>query len=158
MKIAKENGVKVSFTYSDPFCVNRSKEEFIQITKEFVDIAFCNHEEAMAVTSTSHPEDAIRELGHLTSVAFMTWGANGAYVIHDGIVKHVPGFKVKAIDSNGAGDAFAAGVLYGLTHDYSFEKSCRWGNYMASRVIQEIGPRLSYSLKDKQDEILEGFH
>ncbi len=158
MKIAKENQVKVSFTFSDPFCVNRSKEEFIQITKEFVDIAFCNHEEAMAVTSTNNPEDAIRELGFLTSIGFMTWGANGAYVVHEGIIKHVPGFKVKPIDSNGAGDAFAAGVLYGLTHEYSLEKSCRWGNYMASRVIQEIGPRLSYSLKEKQEEILEGIH
>lgn len=158
MKVAKENGVKVSFTYSDPFCVNRSRDEFIQITKEFVDIAFCNHEEAMAITSTNNPEDAIRELGFLASIAFMTWGANGAYVVHDGIVKHIPGFKVKAVDSNGAGDAFAAGVLYGITHNYSLEKSCRWGNYMASRVIQEIGPRLSYSLKDKQEEILGGIH
>jgi sugar/nucleoside kinase (ribokinase family) len=158
MKLAKENGVKVSFTYSDPFCVNRSKDEFLEITKEFVDIAFCNHEEAMAITSTNSPEDAIIELGRIVSIAFMTWGANGAYVVHDGIIKHVPGFKVKPIDSNGAGDAFAAGVLYGITHGYSYEKACRWGNYMASRVIQEIGPRLSVSLKDKQEDILEGIH
>lgn len=158
METAKKHGKKVSFTYSDPFCVHRSREDFLKITKEFVDIAFCNHEEAMAITSTHSPEDAIHELGSLAPLAFMTWGSQGAYICHEGLVKHIPGFVVKPIDSNGAGDAFAAGVLYGLTHGYSIEKACRWGNYMASRVILEIGPRLSYSLKGKQDEVLEGFN
>jgi len=156
MQIAKKLGKKVSFTYSDPFCVNRSREDFLKITQEYVDIAFCNHEEAMAITSTENPEDAIYELSHLTSLAFMTWGAQGAYIANQGLIKHIPGFSVKPVDSNGAGDAFAAGVLYGLTHGYSVEKACRWGNYMASRVILEIGPRLSYSLKGKQEEVLEG--
>jgi sugar/nucleoside kinase (ribokinase family) len=156
METAKKLGKKVAFTYSDPFCVHRSKDDFIKLTKEFVDIAFCNHDEAMALTSTDSPEDAIHELGSLTDLAFMTWGAQGAYLCHQGLVKHIPGFVVKPIDSNGAGDAFAAGVLYGLTHDYSVEKACRWGNYMASRVILELGPRLSYSLKGKQEEVLEG--
>lgn len=156
METAKKLGKRVAFTYSDPFCVHRSKDDFIKLTKEFVDIAFCNHDEAMALTSTDSPEDAIHELGSLTDLAFMTWGAQGAYLCHQGLVKHIPGFVVKPIDSNGAGDAFAAGVLYGLTHDYSVEKACRWGNYMASRVILELGPRLSYSLKGKQEEVLEG--
>ncbi len=156
MQTAKKLGKKVSFTYSDPFCVNRAREDFLRITKEYVDIAFCNHEEAMAITSTENPEDAIYELSHLTSLAFMTWGAQGAYIANQGLIKHIPGFSVKPVDSNGAGDAFAAGVLYGLTHNYSIEKACRWGNYMASRVILEIGPRLSYSLKGKQEEVLEG--
>jgi sugar/nucleoside kinase (ribokinase family) len=158
MEMAKKFGKKVAYTYSDPFCVLRSREDFIKITKEFVDIAFCNHEEAMAMTHTESPEDAIRNMGDICNLTFMTWSEHGAFISNEGIEKHIPGFPVKAIDSNGAGDGFASGVLYGIAHGYSMEKACRWGNYYASRIVLEIGPRLSYSVKDKQAEILEGIH
>ncbi|MCB1142290.1 MAG: adenosine kinase [Leptospiraceae bacterium] len=154
MQEAKKLGKKIAYTYSDPFCVNRSREDFIRISKEFVDIAFCNHEEAMAMTETDNPEDAIRLMGDFAPLVFMTWGSHGAYVSNEGVEKHIPGFPVKAVDSNGAGDGFAAGVLYGLTHGFSVEKACRWGNYVASRIILEMGPRINYSLSDKIEEIL----
>jgi sugar/nucleoside kinase (ribokinase family) len=153
MEMAKKYAKKVAFTYSDPFCVNRSREDFLKLTKDFVDIVFCNHEEAMAISQTGSPEDALRSLGDICKLGFMTWSANGAYIVNEGVEQQVAGFKVKPIDSNGAGDGFAAGVLYGLTNGLSIEKSCRWGNYYASRVILEVGPRLSYSVKDKLKEI-----
>lgn len=154
MEEAKKLSKIVSFTFSDPFCVNRSRDDFKRITKEYVDIAFCNHEEAMALTETDSPEDAIREIAPICDLVFMTWGHHGCMVANQGVEKHIPGYPVKALDSNGAGDAFAAGVLYGLTHKLSVEDSAKWGNYMASNVIQVIGPRLPYSLKGKQNEIL----
>lgn len=149
MESAKKNGSKVAFTYSDPFCVNRSREDFLRLTKDYVDIAFCNHDEAMALSGTDNPEDAIVEMGSLCKLVFMTWGSKGAFVSVDGIIKPIAGFNVKnPVDSNGAGDAFAAGVLYGLTHGYSVEKACKWGNYVASKMIEEIGARLSIDLKE----------
>ena len=79
----------------------------------------------------------------------MTWGSRGAFIAVDGIVSPVTGYPVSnPVDSNGAGDAFAAGVLYGFTHGYSIAKSCKWGNYVASKMIMEIGARLSIALKD----------
>jgi sugar/nucleoside kinase (ribokinase family) len=154
MQEAKRLGKKVAFTFSDPFCVNRSRDDFKHLTKEYVDIAFCNHEEAMALTQTDSPEDAIQGMSEYCELVFMTWGHHGSMISMEGVEKHIPGYPVKAIDSNGAGDAFAAGVLYGITHGYSNEKACKWGNYMASCVIQNIGPRLPYLLKGKQEEIL----
>ncbi|HNE51533.1 MAG TPA: adenosine kinase [Leptospiraceae bacterium] len=149
MELAKKYGNKVAFTYSDPFCVNRSREDFVKLTQEFVDIAFCNHDEAMAMTETDNPEDAIMQLGTMCNLVFMTWGSCGAFIAVDGIVSPVTGYPVTSpVDSNGAGDAFAAGVLYGLTHGYSISKACKWGNYVASKMIMEIGARLSISLKD----------
>ncbi|HMV43599.1 MAG TPA: adenosine kinase, partial [Leptospiraceae bacterium] len=149
MELAKKYGNKVAFTYSDPFCVNRSREDFVKLTQEFVDIAFCNHDEAMAMTETDNPEDAIMQLGTMCNLVFMTWGSRGAFIAVDGIVSPVTGYPVTSpVDSNGAGDAFAAGVLYGLTHGYSISKACKWGNYVASKMIMEIGARLSISLKD----------
>ena len=154
MQEAKRLGKKIAFTYSDPFCVNRSRDDFKHLTKEYVDIAFCNHEEAMALTQTDSPEDAIQALAEYCGLVFMTWGHHGAMISNEGIEKHIPGYPVKAIDSNGAGDAFASGVLYGITHGFSIEDSCKWGNYMASQVIQVVGPRLPFSIKDKLTEVL----
>lgn len=156
-KTAKENGVKTSFTYSDPFCVARAKDEFINLTKNLVDVVFCNLEEAYALTGKDSPESAVEELARLAPQVFMTCGKDGSYVAHDGKKTLVPGFPVKPLDTTGAGDSFAAGVLYGLTHGYSPEKSARWGNYVASRVVQEVGPRLAVKLMGHQDTILKDF-
>ncbi|MBE7413030.1 MAG: adenosine kinase [Leptospiraceae bacterium] len=157
MDISKKNGVKVAFTYSDPFCVKRAKADFIQITKEKADYIFCNHDEAMSLSEKNDPKEALAYIGSLCQTAFMTWGKEGAYFVDKGIITHVPGFPVNPIDTNGAGDAFAAGVLYGITQGYSLAKACRWGNYVASRIIMEIGARLSVKLMGRQEEILVGY-
>jgi sugar/nucleoside kinase (ribokinase family) len=154
MKLAKENHVKVSFTYSDPFCVNRARDEFINLTKNYVDIVFCNLEEAFALTGKDSPESAIKEIEVMAPMVFMTAGKEGAYVAHSGGHSLIPGFPVKPLDTTGAGDSFAAGVLYGLTHGLTPEQSARWGNYVASRVVQEIGPRLTVKLMGRQKEVL----
>ncbi len=157
MSEAKKNGVKVAFTYSDPFCVNRSREEFIRLTKDYVDVVFCNTEEGLALSGKTDPKEAVAFIGSLAGLVFMTAGKEGAYVCENGKVTLVPGFPVKPIDTTGAGDAFAAGTLYGLTHGYSNAKSARWGNYVASRIVQEVGPRLTIHLLGRQDEILKDF-
>ena len=76
---------------------------------------------------------------------------------HQGNLTPIPAFPVTPIDTNGAGDAFAAGTLFGITHGYSLTKAGRWGNYVASRMILEIGARLSDHLKGQQDSILAGY-
>lgn len=157
MIVAKENNVKVSFTYSDPFCVNRSRDEFIHLTKEYVDVVFCNTEEGLALSGAKTAVEAVEYISKLCPLVFMTAGKDGAYVAENGKITLVPGFPVKPIDTTGAGDAFAAGVLYGLTQGYSSQKSARWGNYVASRIVCEVGPRLSVRLMGRQDEILDGF-
>lgn len=156
MEESRKSGVKVAFTFSDPFCVNRYKDDFKKLIKENVDIAFCNHEEAKALSGEENPQKALEIIGKLCPLTFMTWGEKGAYLSENGKIDHVPGFPVKPIDTNGAGDAFAAGVLFGLTHGYSVTKSARWGNYVASRMILEIGARLSVKLMGRQEEILNG--
>ncbi|MEM7184171.1 MAG: adenosine kinase [Spirochaetota bacterium] len=154
MEESKKHGLKVAYTYSDPFCVGRSREDFIHLTKEYIDIAFCNFEEAKAMSGEEDAEKALSYLGGLCELVFMTMGAEGAMFSSKGQVEKVAGFPVKAIDTVGAGDAFAAGVLYGLTHGLDMQKSCRWGNYAASRIVMEIGARHSISLKEKLSEVL----
>jgi sugar/nucleoside kinase (ribokinase family) len=157
MREAKKNNVKVAFTYSDPFCVNRSRDEFIHLTKEYVDVVFCNTEEGLALSGKATPKEAIEFMSTLAELVFMTAGKEGAYVAEKGNITLIPGFPVQPIDTTGAGDAFAAGVLYGLTHGFSTGKSARWGNYVASRIVQEVGPRLTVRLMGRQEEILADF-
>ncbi|MFB5652163.1 adenosine kinase [Leptospira wolffii] len=155
MEESKKAGVKVSMTYSDPFCVNRSREDFIRLTKDYCDLVFCNAEEAKALAETESKEEALKFIAGLCDTVMMTDSANGAFVSEKGNIRHVSGFPVnKLLDTTGAGDSFAAGVLYGLTHGYSSENSAKWGNYVASRIVQEIGPRLSVRLMGRQEEIL----
>ncbi|RHX86252.1 adenosine kinase [Leptospira stimsonii] len=155
MEESKKNGVKVAYTYSDPFCVNRSREDFIRLTKDYFDIVFCNAEEAKALSQKEDKQEALKFIAGLAPLVFMTDSANGAFYAENGTISHVEGFPVKPLDTTGAGDCFAAGVLYGLTQGYSLQRATRWGNYVASRIVQEIGPRLGIKLMGRQDEILK---
>lgn len=157
MELAKKHKVKISFTYSDPFCVERSKEEFIKLTKEYCDLVFCNLAEGETISGEKDPEAILKKIGSWVDICCMTSGKEGARVMDKNTNRLIPGFPVKPLDTTGAGDVFAAGVLYGLTHDLTLPKSVRLGNYMASRIVQEIGPRLSVKLMGREEEILGDF-
>ncbi|MCP4773342.1 MAG: adenosine kinase, partial [Planctomycetaceae bacterium] len=86
--------------------------------------------------------------------AFITDGGDGAYVVEKGNVSKVNGFPVNAIDTNGAGDAFAGGALYGITSGMTANNAAKWGNYFASRVVENIGPRIDGSLKEHVDSVI----
>lgn len=140
-------GVKTSFTFSDPFLVDRFADDFSKVVEEYCDIVFCNADEARQFFETDDLTECQDRLGAMVELAFLTDGSNGCYVIHDAHAEHVPGFAVKAIDTVGAGDAFAGGVLYGLTNAMDPLMAARWGNFFASRVVAKIGPRLQEDLK-----------
>lgn len=151
---SKTAGVKTAFTYSDPGMVAGFKDDFEYLTREYVDVVFANADEARALTGVDDLEEAARKIGGLTELAFITNGKDGALVSVEGNLIQVPGFSVKAIDTNGAGDSFAGGVLYGLTHGFSPEKAARWGNYMASLIVQVHGPRIDRSVHEDIQKIL----
>lgn len=151
---AKKLGVKVAFSFSDPFLIDRHREDFFNVTREYIDVVFCNSDEVRKFAEMENLEDAARYIGNIVELAFITNGAHGALVVQNGKITEVPGFQVKVKDTNGAGDAFAAGVLYGLTHDADPASSARLGNYIASEVVQIQGARLEESLKHKVAEIL----
>ena len=154
METAKENGIPVSFTYSDMFLVELFAEEFKQITRDYCDVIFCNADELRHFLGKTSLADGAKSLADLVETAFVTDGAAGCQVIHKGEVTHVDGFAAKAVDTVGAGDAFAGGVLYGLTNGLDYVEAARWGNYVASRVVQVYGARLEETLSGQVDKVL----
>ena len=142
LQLARQHDVLAAYTFSDPFCVKLHREDFERISREYLDIIFCNADELRMFAGTEDLEAGARQLGSMVDLAFITNSEHGCLVMDHGELHHVDGFPVKAIDTNGAGDAFAGGVLFGLTNGYDPRKAARWGNYLGSQVVQIHGARL----------------
>ena len=80
-------------------------------------------------------------IGKGARIVAVKLGADGCYVT-DGRERHlIEAFKVKPVDTTGAGDAFCAGFLYGLLNDKSLYDCGRLGNFVASRCVMKMGAR-----------------
>ena len=156
-QMAQRHGTAVALTLSDPFAVRAFRARFDALLQDGVDLLFCNEEEAFASTGIDDLEAAGAALASRVGTAYVTCGADGALVYADGACDQVPGVPVQAIDTNGAGDLFAGGVLYGLSHGYSPLDAARLGCYAAAQVVTRFGPRLKQSLADRIDHILSHF-
>ena len=156
MESAKKAGVKVSFTFSDPFLVGRYGDDFRTVVKDYCDVIFCNAEEAKMFFDKSSLEECGKAIQPQVELAFITDGKDGCLVVTPDGVGRVEGFSVNAIDTVGAGDAFAGGVLYGLTNGLTPQQSARWGNYLASRIVEVQGARLKASLKSELANAIAG--
>ena len=156
-QMAQRHSTAVALTLSDPFAVRAFRERFDVLLQRGVDLFFCNEEEALASTGVSDREAAGAALASQVSTAYVTCGADGALVYAAGAHYQVPGVPVQAIDTNGAGDLFAGGVLYGLSHGHSPLDAARLGCYAAAQVVTRFGPRLEQSLADRIDHILSHF-
>jgi sugar/nucleoside kinase (ribokinase family) len=139
---AKAAGVKVAFTISDPFLIADHRDEFWELIQGPVDLLFCNLEEARSLTGLEDAVDCAREIHrHAASVA-LTLGANGSIVMHEGEVLPIEGVPVEAIDTTGAGDMYAAGLLYGITAGFTWRSAGRLASHAAARVVSQLGARL----------------
>ena len=155
---AKKQNIKVALSLSDPFCVIRHKEDFINLLKGYASIVFCNQEEAFTLLDTEITQKALEIMSEWTETVALTIGAYGALISHKGKISYIDPLSVCVEDTTGAGDAFAAGFLYGMTHDYLTTDSGRIGAALASGVIGQTGPRylgnVRKLIKDKLGIIL----
>ena len=145
----------LSLTLSDPFVVGAFKANFEIIVDGGIDLLFCNEDEARAFTGLDDRTEAAAALADRVPRVCVTLGAEGTLIIDgDGAPQIVEGFDAQAIDTTGAGDTFAGGVLYGLTHGLTLPQSAVLGNYGAAIVVSSFGPRLATPLGDLIDDIL----
>ena len=143
MREAKQAGVKVALSLSDPFCVGRHKDDFTHLLGEYVDVVFANAEEARGMTNIDDVTEAARKLAQMTKgIAVVTRDKSGSLIATEQEMHEIPAFLVTAVDTTGAGDTYAAGVLYGLTTDQPLDAAGRAGAYLAAQVVAKMGPRL----------------
>ncbi len=153
-ELGRQAGTQVALTLSDPAMVEYFRARFEQLVDRGVDLLFCNEEEARAFTGASDRQAAASQLASLVEAGCITCGADGALVFEAGRYTLVPGFAAQAVDTTGAGDLFAGGVLFGLARGHSLARAARLGNYAAAQVVAHYGPRLGHPLKGKIDQIL----
>lgn len=107
-----------------------------------VDLLFCNEEEAMIFTGTGDLYHAREKLKAVAKRFAITLGANGALIYDGDTFIQIEPYKVRAIDTNGAGDMFAGAFLYGITHGHSMAEAGKLASLASSRVVAQWGPRL----------------
>lgn len=145
--IAHEKGRLVSLSLSDPFCVDRHRDEFRDLVENHVDILFANEEEIKSLYKVSTFDAALQHVRPHCKIAALTRSAKGAVIV-SGAEIHVVDAEpdVQVIDTTGAGDAFAAGFLFGLTRNDDLARCARLGSIAAAEAISHVGARPATSL------------
>ena len=139
--IAKEAGVQISLTLSDPAMVENFKASFDALAELGIDLIFCNEDEARLWTAASNRGEAMARLKTVCGKVVMTCGKEGALVFDGNEETMSVGVPTKAIDTTGAGDIFAGTFLFGLTHGMSFPACADLANRAASLLVSSFGAR-----------------
>jgi sugar/nucleoside kinase (ribokinase family) len=140
--VAHGSGRRVALTLSDSFCVDRHRDDFVALVREEVDVLFGNGEELRSLYQVGTVDEAIASVRRSCELAAITAGDRGSYVVTRGDVVHVPAEPVaEVLDTTGAGDLYAAGFLFGLTHGRPLPECARLGSIAAAEVISHVGPR-----------------
>lgn len=142
VKLAKENGLKVSLDLAAYNVVEANLGFLQRIIKEYVDIVFANEEEAKAFTG-KEPEDALNEIADMCEIAIVKVGMNGSYIKTKGNVSKVGIIKANAIDTTGAGDLYAAGFLTGLIQGKTMEECGKMGALLSGKVVETLGAKIT---------------
>ena len=147
--IAKHAGTKVAFTISDPFVAGRYRQDFLEMMSgRNFDILFANEEEAKSLFEVDEFDAVLQHIHDWGGVGALTRSEKGCVIARDGEVHVIDAAPVdRVVDTTGAGDQFAAGFLYGLTHGKPLDTCGKLGSIAAAEVISHLGARPETSLK-----------
>ncbi len=141
---AINNSKKVAMSLSDKFCVDRHKPNFLDLVKNKLNITFANEEEIMSLIDAKNFDEVVSFAKQINKLIIITRGVNGAISING---KEIIEIKAKndlnIVDLTGAGDLFAAGYLHGHINNLSGKECLEKGTEMSSKIIQQIGARLT---------------
>ncbi|HEX7008108.1 MAG TPA: adenosine kinase [Alphaproteobacteria bacterium] len=147
--LAHKAGRKVALTLSDPFCVERHRAEFHRLVDGHVDILFANEIEIMSLYQVKTFDEALQAVRGRCEIAALTRSAKGSVLVRGDEVHVIDAVPVeRVVDTTGAGDLYAAGVLYGLTHGKDLATAGRIGSIAAAEAISHMGARPETPLKD----------
>lgn len=143
-QIAKENGIQIAITLSDPAMVQYARDGLNDLIDDGVDVLFCNEHEARMYTNTEQLEDTLAALLKLSKTVIITRSADGAIIAtQTGEKIQVEAVPCNAIDTLGAGDAFAGAYLYGMSKGFDLAACGKLAAATASKVVSQYGPRLT---------------
>ena len=140
---AIKNANLSAMSLSDLFCVDRHRDNFLELVKNKLDIVFANEQEIMSLIKTDNFDEVISFAKSLNKVIIVTRGAKGSMGITGSEVFEIPAKKnLKIVDLTGAGDLFAAGFLNGYIKKMTISDCLEEGTKLSSKVIQILGARI----------------
>jgi sugar/nucleoside kinase (ribokinase family) len=152
---AQESGVKVAFTTSDAFCVDRFRDEFVELIYNHVDILFANETEILSLYQVDTFDEALQRVRGHCEIACLTRSEKGSVIVNGDEMHVIDAEKgVKVVDTTGAGDAYAAGFLYAYTLGHDLATCGKLGGVMAAEVISHMGPRAETDVKALAAKVL----
>ncbi len=142
VRVAHEHDCSVALSLSDSFCVERHREELLDLVVTDVDLLFGNEGELCGLFGDASLDRALSSAEETGVLTVATRGAAGSVVVAGRGPLMVPAAPVDGIvDTTGAGDLYAAGFLYGITHGADPVDSARLGSLCAAEVIGHVGAR-----------------
>tara|TARA_Y100000287_G_scaffold98416_1_gene78516 strand:+ start:185 stop:1114 length:930 start_codon:yes stop_codon:yes gene_type:complete len=140
---AIENANKVAMTLSDLFCVERHKDQFLELVKNKLDIVFANEQEILSLIESNSFKDVVNFSKTLNKNIIITRGAKGAVAIKNNEVFECEAENnLEIVDLTGAGDLFAAGYLHGIINGMDVMDSLKQGTKLSAKIIQKFGARI----------------
>ena len=135
---------KTAMSLSDPFCVERHKDSFLDLVTNKLDITFANEQEILHLIDANSFDEVIEFGKNLEKLLVITRSEKGSIAILNNEIFECNSQKgLSIVDLTGAGDLFAAGFLHGHLNNMSIQESLIKGTEMASKIIQKIGARLN---------------
>ncbi len=148
-EMAHEAGRRVALSLSDPFCVARYRDSFLELIDGHVDLLFANEVEIRSLFRVEDFDRALQETRGHCEIAALTRSDKGSVVLAEGEVHVVDAEPVdRVVDTTGAGDLYAAGFLYGYTQGKGLYDCGRIGALAAAEVLCHYGARPETALAD----------
>ena len=134
---------KVAMSLSDLFCVERHKDQFLDLVENKLNIIFANEQEISSLSESKSFDEVISFSKQLKKQIIITRGDKGAVAVNKNEIVECPAREnLKIKDLTGAGDLFAAGYLHGIIHNFNTNESLEKGTELSSKIIQKIGARI----------------
>jgi len=144
IRLAKKNNIQIAMSLSDIFCVNRHREDFLELLKNDLNILIGNENEINELMQKNNLLDSINELKNINKLIIITRSENGSVAILNNKITNYESVKVeKILDLTGAGDLFASGFFKEYLDQSNIKKCLETGSEIAAKIIQKIGARLN---------------
>jgi fructokinase len=144
IRLAKKNNIQIAMSLSDIFCVNRHREDFLELLKNDLNILIGNENEINELMQKNNLLDSINELKKINKLIIITRSENGSVAILNNKIINCESIKVeKILDLTGAGDLFASGFFKEYLDQSNIKKCLETGSEMAAKIIQKIGARIN---------------
>jgi len=141
VEMAKAAGLKVAIDLASFNVVEANLDFLKDLIKTSIDIVFANEEEAKSFTG-KEPEEALHEIAGMCELAVVKVGRQGSFIKRGDEIIKVGSVKANAIDTTGAGDSYAAGFFYGLTHNYDLATCGKIAALVSGKVVEVLGANL----------------